>query len=583
MEKPPKSNISLTIKKLMESEKNNKNINNINEYKENIIENNINHNKDDFDNLDINSEQSHKSYQSMFSIISKNGNDPNGNLNEELESSIIINNNCEIQKNISFQSFMSKNSESIINNTNNNNKKISFWEALKLKLSDFKNKIIFNYNIFSTSSNLNYTSTLTKEIQIFDEKYTEHEKLLNKLKNIPWFSYRKDFEQIKNKDDIYTSDAGWGCMLRTSQMILAQGLCKISSIDKLNVFINQYLAYFYDNKIPIKLMSKKEKNNDIKNEEEVKNEDKKINTNNEIYDDFEVIDKEKYFAFSFIDVSSEMINGLENMSKRRSDKEYLIPPFSLRSLIKVEKHINKDGKKVGEWFSNYDTIRLIQIINQEMNSKKDCDFQVLNFNEGVIYIEDIIKNCFEEYIPNKDAQEFELLTLSNSESDDNFNIDNEQYIYNDKKYQFKKKFIMFISVRHGLYLLDEDMYSDVLKIFDIETNIGFIGGKNTRAFYFIGRCENNVIFLDPHYVQNTIPLNKFGTDSVQDTYIPNDIFYMPIKELSPSFTIGFAIKDMKSFKKFMKSLHSQNYFQKNKFSNKTLLFLVKNTKYAFNK
>ena len=583
MEKPPKSNISLTIKKLMESEKNNKNINNINEYKENIIENSINHNNDDFDNLDINSEQSHKSYQSMFSIISKNGNDPNDNLNEELESSIIINNNCEIQKNISFQSFMSKNSESIINNTNNNNKKISFWEALKLKLSDFKNKIIFNYNIFSTSSNLNYTSTLTKEIQIFDEKYTEHEKLLNKLKNIPWFSYRKDFEQIKNKDDIYTSDAGWGCMLRASQMILAQGLCKISSIDKLNVFINQYLAYFYDNKIPIKLMSKKEKNNDIKNEEEVKNEDKKINTNNEIYDDFEVIDKEKYFAFSFIDVSSEMINGLENMSKRRSDKEYLIPPFSLRSLIKVEKHINKDGKKVGEWFSNYDTIRLIQIINQEMNSKKDCDFQVLNFNEGVIYIEDIIKNCFEEYIPNKDAQEFELLTLSNSESDDNFNIDNEQYIYNDKKYQFKKKFIMFISVRHGLYLLDEDMYSDVLKIFDIETNIGFIGGKNTRAFYFIGRCENNVIFLDPHYVQNTIPLNKFGTDSVQDTYIPNDIFYMPIKELSPSFTIGFAIKDMKSFKKFMKSLHSQNYFQKNKFSNKTLLFLVKNTKYPLNK
>ena len=583
MEKPPKSNISLTIKKLMESEKNNKNINNINEYKENIIENNINHNKDDFDNLDINSEQSHKSYQSMFSIISKNGNDPNDNLNEELESSIIINNNCEIQKNISFQSFMSKNSESNINNTNNNNKKISFWEALKLKLSDFKNKIIFNYNIFSTSSNLNYTSTLTKEIQIFDEKYTEHEKLLNKLKNIPWFSYRKDFEQIKNKDDIYTSDAGWGCMLRASQMILAQGLCKISSIDKLNVFINQYLAYFYDNKIPIKLMSKKEKNNDIKKEEEIKNEDKKINTNNEIYDDFEVIDKEKYFAFSFIDVSSEMINGLENMSKRRSDKEYLIPPFSLRSLIKVEKHINKDGKKVGEWFSNYDTIRLIQIINQEMNSKKDCDFQVLNFNEGVIYIEDIIKNCFEEYIPNKDAQEFELLTLSNSESDDNFNIDNDQYIYNDKKYQFKKKFIMFISVRHGLYLLDEDMYSDVLKIFDIETNIGFIGGKNTRAFYFIGRCENNVIFLDPHYVQDTIPLNKFGTDSVQDTYIPNDIFYMPIKELSPSFTIGFAIKDMKSFKKFMKSLHSQNYFQKNKFSNKTLLFLVKNTKYPLNK
>ena len=69
-------------------------------------------------------------------------------------------------------------------------------------------------------------------------------------------------------------------------------------------------------KYHLNLMSKKDKNNDIKNEKEVKNEEKKINTNNEIYDDFEVIDKEKYFAFSFIDVSSEIIRGLENMSKR---------------------------------------------------------------------------------------------------------------------------------------------------------------------------------------------------------------------------------------------------------------------------
>ena len=122
-----------------------------------------------------------------------------------------------------------------------------------------------------------------------------------------------------------------------------------------------------------------------------------------------------------------------------------------------------------------------------------------------------------------------------------------------------------------------------MKIFDIETNIGFIGGKSTWAFYFIGKCENNVIFVDPHYVQDTIPLNKFGTDSVQDTYIPNDIFYMPIKELSPSFTIGFAVKDMKSFKKFMISLYDQNYFPKTKHSNKQLLFLIKNTKYSCNK
>ena len=575
------SNLSLSIIKLMNNENNNK-INN--DYNENEIEKNLNDYDNisniDLDNLDINSEQSKQSYRSMFSIISKNDSDLNQN---ELESSNIK--NSEINKDLSYKSFMSQSSLSS-NNSDNSDNTISFWDAVKLKINNFKNKIIFNYNIFSSSNNLNHTPTdLAKEIQIFDVKFNKHEKLLNKLKNIPWFSYRKNFDQIKEKDKIYTSDAGWGCMIRASQMILAQGLCKISTTEKLNDFINQYLAYFYDNKIPMKYLCKNK--NNLQNVKEKNNKNK-----NDEYEDFEIIDtekgKEKNVAYSFIDLSSELINGLEHMSERKSNKEYLTPPFSLRNLIKVQKLTNKNGKKVGEWFSNYDTIRLIQIITSEMNKKNDCDFKIINFNEGIFYIDNIVKECFEEHKKLKELDGFELVCLGNNEFYDiiNNNIENDEYMFNDKLYKFKNKFIIFISVRHGLYSLDEEMHNEVLDIFDIDTNIGFIGGKNTRAFYFIGKCGKNIIFLDPHYVQDTIPLNKFGTSSVQETYIPNDIFYMQINELSPSFTIGFAIKDMKNFKKLMKKLNSLGYNaepngNQNNISSKNHLFMVKNFKLPF--
>ena len=510
------------------------------------------------ENLKINLHSSGGSYKSMFSIISKDDEKEDEKEDENESAEYINKNNYKLDKSNNSNDLRRDSCISQISNiSSGNNKTLSFWQMVKLKLNDIKNHLIFNYNIFSTQNTLvDISQTLSKEIQIFDVKYLKQEELLNKLKNIPWFSYRENFEQIKDDENIvYTSDAGWGCMFRASQMILAQGLFKLYNLKNLYEFINQFFAYFYDNKIPIKFMCKPQK--------EKKEENNKGENNKNIFESFEIIEKEnKLFDLSFIDLSSEMIHGLENMSERKSNSEYIIPPFSIRNLIKFEKYSNKFGKKLGEWFSNYDTIRLICTINKRMNSHKDCNFKVLNFNEGVIKINEIINNCLEEFEEDKDLSDFEILSLSSIECADivNNNLENDKYIFNKKKYIFKNKFILFVSVRHGLYTLEEDYYDEVLKVFDIETNIGMIGGKNTRAFYFIGKCGNNLIFLDPHYVQQTLTLKQIGTIDVQDTYIPNDIFYMNVEELSPSFSIGFAVNDMKNFKKLMKKLTSKDYF-----------------------
>ena len=510
------------------------------------------------ENLKINLHSSGGSYKSMFSIISKDDEKEDEKEDENESAEYINKNNYKLDKSNNSNDLRRDSCISQISNiSSGNNKTLSFWQMVKLKLNDIKNHLIFNYNIFSTQNTLvDISQTLSKEIQIFDIKYLKQEELLNKLKNIPWFSYRENFEQIKDDENIvYTSDAGWGCMFRASQMILAQGLFKLYNLKNLYEFINQFFAYFYDNKIPIKFMCKPQKEKQEKNNKE--------ENNKNIFESFEIIEKEnKLFDLSFIDLSSEMIHGLENMSERKSNSEYIIPPFSIRNLIKFEKYSNKFGKKLGEWFSNYDTIRLICTINKRMNSHKDCNFKVLNFNEGVIKINEIINNCLEEFEEDKDLSDFEILSLSSIECADivNNNLENDKYIFNKKKYIFKHKFILFVSVRHGLYTLEEDYYDEVLKVFDIETNIGMIGGKNTRAFYFIGKCGKNLIFLDPHYVQQTLTLKQIGTIDVQDTYIPNDIFYMNVEELSPSFSIGFAVNDMKNFKKLMKKLTSKDYF-----------------------
>lgn len=47
-------------------------------------------------------------------------------------------------------------------------------------------------------------------------------RFLEAFTDLLWFTYRKDFSAIENTT--FTSDAGWGCMLRSGQMVLGQAL-----------------------------------------------------------------------------------------------------------------------------------------------------------------------------------------------------------------------------------------------------------------------------------------------------------------------------------------------------------------------
>lgn len=65
-----------------------------------------------------------------------------------------------------------------------------------------------------------------------NEKYpkiaTNHNQLVNEVlqknSNIAWFTYRKGFSPLYGSKS--TTDAGWGCMIRTGQMLLHEALLR---------------------------------------------------------------------------------------------------------------------------------------------------------------------------------------------------------------------------------------------------------------------------------------------------------------------------------------------------------------------
>jgi len=84
------------------------------------------------------------------------------------------------------------------------------------------------------------------------KKDDRFQQFMEVFKSFFWFSYRKDFIPIS--PSYYTTDVGWGCMLRSGQMILAHVLMrhfigtdwKSVSTDQMSFVTNKILKLFED-------------------------------------------------------------------------------------------------------------------------------------------------------------------------------------------------------------------------------------------------------------------------------------------------------------------------------------------------
>jgi cysteine protease ATG4 len=382
------------------------------------------------------------------------------------------------------------------------------WKSKFLNIKDlFKyNLVNLNTKFYPESSPIHilykiYNPEVPKGLKSYQNQ-------LNKLLIITYRSNYKEQINIKN-NSTYTSDCGWGCMIRSSQMIISRMIYKIFKQIYKNRFhsdivIKSIIPFFLDNNITM-------------TEINIKSSDC-INIGLESY-----INQLNKFLDKKI---------IENQYKQLYIKS-IDPPFSIQKICIIGEIY---GRTCGEWFSDYELPKIYDIINETFNIIPNLS--ILHFNSDV-EMNLVIDKCFEKI---ENREEIPILEEKN-------------YFKNEKNelFKFKKMGAIFISVRLGVSDIPPEYFPSIKKLFECKQFLGIIGGKVNSASYFFGYCDDDLLYLDPHFNQESI--NDLDEKNLM-TYIFKVVYKLPLESFQPAFTVGFLFRNLIEFRNlyvFMKS------------------------------
>jgi len=101
-----------------------------------------------------------------------------------------------------------------------------------------------------------------------------------------------------------------------------------------------------------------------------------------------------------------------------------------------------------------------------------------------------------------------------------------------------------LNLRLGMAGVDPEYFELIKSCLRQPQCVGILGGKPNFALYFVGFQGDELIFLDPHYVQDSLAhLRYVNITELAETYRSRKPKKIQLSALDPCIGIGFLLKN----------------------------------------